>query len=494
MRIIKTATYDEMSHTAAIFILNLLYEKPNANLGLATGFTPKGLYRELIQSQRTLNIDLSQVSFFHLDEYLGYRPTDSESMGHFLNEQLFQPLNVSPSQIAYVPALENESGCQKYEALIASQGEIDLQILGIGQNGHIAFNEPGTPFWKRTHIAQLSDDTRQANARYFSSGETPSHAMTMGPATILKAKQILLLVSGKNKANAVKAMLQEPLSEDCPASILRFHPRVTLILDQDAASEIDECAFWSGDEQLHVHHRSDGFLKPVQKVMVAAPHPDDASIGCGGTLARLKSEGHELVFVSMSSGHRADIPGTTQQERVEIRAAEAQHEAHLFQSPHVLLSLDFYEQGYIPSSADIQAFKKVLKQEKPQIVFSASDKDRHPAHAYSAHIIKEAISQLAPFERPELWFYEGPWFLFERDDFNVVVECSQADMSLKLQGIQAHDSQVSRKRYDLAAQALSQFRAITTPESRLSSFGAEIDDCGEFVEVFQRVILDYRDL
>lgn len=490
MRIIQTASYQEMSQTAAILILNQLVEKRELVLGLATGQTPSGLYQALIKAQQNLQLSLAETHFFHLDEYLNMTPEAPESMAAFLQRALLDPLNIPPAQRHFVPAASRspEQACLDYEAEIEAHGGIDVQILGIGQNGHIAFNEPGTAFDQRTHIAQLSASTRNANARYFASGETPEQAMTLGLQSILQARQIILLASGQSKAAAIHKLLEGPIHEDCPATVLRFHPHLTVVLDREAASD---CRFplpRFEAEALQVLETHTPMGQQYQRILVAAPHPDDASIGCGGLLARLQREGAELHFVSMSSGHRAQIDGTSKEERIAIRQREAEAEAALFGGSFSPLNLPFYEHNYIPSSEDIRATLNCLQNFKPDLVLSTSPEDLHPAHRFSARIIQEALRTYAlKTPCPELWFYEGPWFLFDREAFNTVVALSAADQDLKMRGIQAHASQISRKRYDLAAASLARFRAITVPESRLSRFGGSRQDLGEAIEIFQRV-------
>lgn len=492
MRIIQTASYSELSHTAAILILNELLEKPEFVLGLATGHTPSGLYRELVSTHQELGIDIGRLHCFHLDEYLGMRPEDPESMACFLRSHLLEPLGLQPAQCHFVPATSEEpaTACRSYEAEMAAIGGIDLQILGIGANGHIAFNEPGTPFDTSTHVASLSDSTRAANARYFASGETPRAAMTMGPRNILQARRILMLVAGANKAEAVRRMLLEPVSEDCPASVLRYHPDVTLILDRDAAALLPMPLPRFKALPLEVHTRSQP-LPAYKLALVAAPHPDDASIGCGGALHRLKRQGCRLHFVSMSSGHRADIPGTTQAERTEQRMNEGRAEAEVFGGDFTPLNLPFYDHHYVPGREDVTRLVALLQQVRPDLVFSTSPQDRHPCHRASALIVQEALREVSSADyRPELWCYEGPWYLFERDDFNSVIELEGGDLEHKLRGVAAHISQVSRKRYDLASESLARFRAITVPESRLSSFGTGLQDLGEHIEIFQRLVFE----
>ncbi len=490
MRIIQTANYEQLSQTAAILILSEVLSHARFVLGLATGHTPAGLYKAMLKSAQAMGLKPDRLISFHLDEYLGLDAEHPESMAAYLKSHFLDPLAIPISQQFFVPAAnaDSEQACRDYEAQITAAGGIDLQILGIGRNGHIAFNEPGTPFHQQTHVTRLSKDTLAANAQYFASGQTPDSAMTMGPATILKAREIIVLASGKSKAEAVKQMLCGPLDESCPASILRLHPAVTLILDQDAASVLEQPFKVFCSEPLKTY--TNGLIMPdnCQRILVAAPHPDDASIGCGGTLARLHKQGAKIHLVSMSSGHRADIPNTTQADRVTIREAEGRQEALRLQADFSALNLPFYERGYMPSSEDIQILLELFRKVQPTVIFSTSVNDRHPAHRASALIVQETVKRYQSETKKilEIWFYEGPWYLFERDDFNTVVQLRPDEITLKMLGVQSHDSQVSRKRYDLAAEALARFRAITVPESRLSGFGKTLD-LDDHVEIFERV-------
>lgn len=488
MRILQVTDYAQLSQTAATLILNQLLAQPRLNLGLATGQTPSGLYAALVAAQQSLGLDLGQVQFFHLDEYRGLSPSDPESMAAFLTRQLLDPLQIAPEQRHFVPACEPDprQACRDYEARMAAAGGLDLQILGLGHNGHIAFNEPGTPFDLDTHLIQLHPRTRAANARYFASGETPAEALTLGCRSILNARSLMLLVTGADKAEAVAAMVHGPLHEDCPASVLRLHPDLTLILDQAAASRLQLPL--PRFEPLPLQVMPPDQPLPGRRILVAAPHPDDAAIGCGGALARWHQQGAALHLVAMSSGHRADMPEPTAAARAARRQAEAEAEANCFGAAFTALNLPFYERHYVPGSADIEAFVALLREWQPDCVLSASPQDRHPAHRASAWIVREALQVwLSESDAEvELWDYEGPWFVFERDAFNAVVPFGPEALQQKMAGIQAHQSQVSRKRYDLAAEALGTFRAITVPESRLSGFGAAQQDLGLQAEVFQR--------
>ena len=241
IRVIITRDYDEMSKLAAKMIADAIRSKPNLVLGLATGETPIGCYRELVRMHKEEGLDFSQVVTFNLDEYLGLPPSHEQSYHYFMYVNLFNHINIKKENI-HIPngVAENvEEHCREYERMIKEAGGIDLQLLGIGRNGHIGFNEPGSPFDSRTRVVKLAEMTRRDNARFFKSiDEVPTHAITMGLATIMEAKKIILIASGKNKADAIAKSVEGPKTTAVPASILQDHPDCTFIIDKDAASKL----------------------------------------------------------------------------------------------------------------------------------------------------------------------------------------------------------------------------------------------------------------
>jgi len=226
------ANKDEIARLAYQVMLSAINEKENVTLGLATGSSPEGIY-ELFRQNKP---DVSHVTTINLDEYVGLEADHVQSYRHFMNEQLFNHLDFKKT---YVPNGTSEDACIEYDNIL-SENPIDLQLLGIGTNGHIAFNEPGSSFDNTTSIVNLTDETIEANSRFFEKREdVPTTAVTMGIKSIMKAKEILLIASGKNKAAAIKAMLEEDMTEDLPASVLQSHPNVIIIIDEDAASMIN---------------------------------------------------------------------------------------------------------------------------------------------------------------------------------------------------------------------------------------------------------------
>lgn len=237
MKVIVCDNYDEVSEKAAQLVEAQILENDHSVLGLATGSTPLGLYERLVEGVTSRGISYKNVRTINLDEYLGLDKGHSESYRTFMSDNLFDKIDIL-TENTYIPDGTSDSPeeeCLRYEQVIDSEGPIDLQILGIGTNGHIGFNEPGTDSNSLTHVVELVASTRESNARFFSSiDEVPTHAITTGIKSILKSEKIILLASGESKAEAVKTLLSKKVSERFPASFLWNHKDVTLLVDQDA--------------------------------------------------------------------------------------------------------------------------------------------------------------------------------------------------------------------------------------------------------------------
>ena len=239
MNIIRAKDYQDMSRKAANIISAQIIMKPDCVLGLATGSTPVGTYRQLIEWYEKGDLDFSRVSTVNLDEYRGLTHIDPQSYYYFMKENLFDHVNIDKTA-THVPDGTNPDAadaCVKHEQIIKSLGGIDLQLLGLGNNGHIGFNEPGAAFEKETHLVDLAESTIRANARFFTSiDEVPKQAYTMGIRTIMQAKKILVVVSGESKADIVSRAFFGPVTPEVPASILQMHPDVTVVCDEAALS------------------------------------------------------------------------------------------------------------------------------------------------------------------------------------------------------------------------------------------------------------------
>ncbi|HZJ85627.1 MAG TPA: glucosamine-6-phosphate deaminase [Erysipelotrichaceae bacterium] len=239
MKVVIVKDYDEMSKAAANIMIEAVRENPEINLGLATGGSPVGMYENLVKDHKENKTSYKDVKSFNLDEYLGLPQQHSQTYYTFMHQNLFDHIDIKEENI-FIPSSDKdkaEENAQAYEKLITDH-QIDLQLLGIGTNGHIGFNEPGASFDGKTDIVDLTSETIEANSRYFEGNKdlVPTQAISMGIGSIMRAKKIILIASGQNKAEAIKGLVEDKITEDLPASVLRNHPDVTLVLDKEAAS------------------------------------------------------------------------------------------------------------------------------------------------------------------------------------------------------------------------------------------------------------------
>lgn len=253
MRVIVESTPVNVAARAARIVANLVRRKPNCVLGLATGSTPLGMYAELARMHREEGLDFSRVVTFNLDEYVGLEPAHPQSYRHFMDEHFFRHINIDLRN-THVPdgrALDFDAHCQQYEKLIHDHGGIDLQVLGIGSDGHIAFNEPGSSLGSRTRLKTLTAETVRDNARFFGSEEAvPRLAITMGVGTILESRQCLLLACGRNKARAIRDTVEGPITAQVTASALQLHRDVICIVDEEAAALLARRDYYREVEEL----------------------------------------------------------------------------------------------------------------------------------------------------------------------------------------------------------------------------------------------------
>ncbi len=241
MKVIVTENYDEMSKQAAKIMIDVVKSNPKAIIGLATGSTPLGLYAEMIKDHKENGTSYKDISTVNLDEYAGLDVTSDQSYVYFMRHNLFEGLDIDlkNTNIENGKAADREAECERYNKLLDKMRQ-DIQVLGIGSNGHIAFNEPGTPFESTTHIVDLTESTIKDNSRLFASiDDVPRQAFTMGLKNIMNAKRVLILANGKNKAKAVYGLVKGPKTTDVPASVLQDHPDCILICDKEAAALLD---------------------------------------------------------------------------------------------------------------------------------------------------------------------------------------------------------------------------------------------------------------
>ncbi len=242
MVICKAKDYKDLSRKAANIIRAQVVMKPDCVLGLATGSTPIGTYEKLVKWYKKGDLDFSKVTSVNLDEYKGLGDDNDQSYRYFMNTNLFDHVNINKANTFVPDGLEPDSdkACEEYEKIIERSGGIDLQLLGLGHNGHIGFNEPCDHFPKKTHCVDLTKSTIEANMRFFESeADVPRQAYTMGIGSIMLAKKILVVVNGESKAPILKKVVEGPVTPEVPASILQLHPDVTIVADEAALGELD---------------------------------------------------------------------------------------------------------------------------------------------------------------------------------------------------------------------------------------------------------------
>ena len=245
MRIYREKDYNAMSRRAAAVIAAQIVSKPDCVLGLATGSTPVGAYQQLVKWYEQGDLSFAEVRSVNLDEYYGLSPDHDQSYRYFMQSNLFDHVDIAPENTNVPDGLAKDptAECLRYERKAAELGYADLQLLGLGRNGHIGFNEPCDCFPVATHLVDLTESTIEANARFFASADdVPKQALTMGVGTIMKARKILIVASGADKADAVWKAFAGPITPEVPASILQLHPDVTLVADEAALSKLTEAA------------------------------------------------------------------------------------------------------------------------------------------------------------------------------------------------------------------------------------------------------------
>ncbi|HEX5443728.1 MAG TPA: glucosamine-6-phosphate deaminase [Pirellulales bacterium] len=268
MRVIVENDKDGVSKRAARVVADLVRRRPNCVLGLATGSTPLGMYAELVRMHHEDGLDFSRVVTFNLDEYVGLSANHPQSYRYFMQRNLFDHINID-ARDTHVPdgrALDFEAYCEQYERLIVEEGGIDLQVLGIGSDGHLAFNEPGSSLGSRTRLKTLTEETVRDNARFFGGEEdVPRLAITMGVGTILESRQCLLLAAGKSKAKAIRDTIEGPITAQVTASALQLHRDVIAILDEEAARLLERCDYYLEVERAQAALQANQLNRPVER-------------------------------------------------------------------------------------------------------------------------------------------------------------------------------------------------------------------------------------
>ena len=451
-------------------VLDLSHERSEPRVCLASGNTFRDFFRLAAQAVRESDVSLSSFRFTHLDEFIAFGPGRAGGMATQIQDEFLAPIGAAPQAFLPVDARGEGDVVARHRERLEAFGRLDLVLLGIGANGHVAFNEPGTSFGRGCARVVLDEVTRRANAARFPGGCCPEEALTLGPAEILASRELLLVALGAAKASAVKAMLEGPLSPACPASLVRLHPRATVILDRAAAAEL-EGERWPSTAPLPPLTMAAGSLAPGGPVAVVSPHPDDASLSAGGLLAGLDA-GTDVHLIQMTTGARAAVPGLDPEGVAALREEEAREEARILGGRAWFLRAAGYETGAFEEE-DCKRLLELLARIRPAWVVVPSRDDPHPTHALVRRIADESLRRLLLREkRPfQVWTAEGAWHLLHRSEVNMLVILDEETEDRKLAAARAHRSQMERLPFDEAARHLARLRGLLFSESALGPGG-----------------------
>ncbi len=484
MKIIITKNYSELSKKASKIVIEEMAVKANLVMGFATGSTPLGLYKKIIKAEKKGKIDFSRVTTFNLDEYYPIKRTDKNSYYYFMFKNLFDKVKIKKSKINILngETKDPQKECKLYQDKLR-KNKIDIQVLGIGVNGHIGFNEPNFSFKNKTRLVNLAEKTIKDNSRFFiRKKDVPEKALTMGIADIMDAKKIVLLASGFNKAKAVKRMIEGPIDESCPASVLRKHHNATVILDKKAASLLKEDKILFSIEKTDYRILTKENMPKGKRILVISPHPDDVSINCGGVMALLRKYNKISAFI-MTTGYRSYVPNKTKEEIIEIREKETIKESKVSGFIPYFLRLNFYDdyKGKFENK-DIKEVIQKLKKINPDIIFVPQKNDRHPTHKLSRNIVLKCLKRMR--KKKELWNYETTWALFDSGKFNLIVPFPEKILKLKIKAVKQHKSQITRTPYDVVVRSLAKFRGALVPEQELFGYGEKSTLKDKNIELF----------
>jgi glucosamine-6-phosphate deaminase len=465
-------------------LLAAVEEKPDLIISVFAGTPAFGAYRLLAERARDELIDFSRVRFVVFDELIirgntaapEIRGDTAAPFRTALEERLFRPLGVAAENIiSFNPAKDRAAEVARIASLL-SVGGIDIALLSVDSRGHIGFHVSGSNLESAAGIVPVENAERWGATEAFS----------VGLADLARASRIMLFAAGRNLAEIVLRLTEGSFDPTTPISVLQRHGNVTLIADTGALSRVSRHERMSG-----IHS---GFLimdgesvSSGRAVVVISPHPDDAPISLGGTMAML-SQANRVVTAVMSTGHRSFIYGTQRGERIAIRESEVTKESRILGVEARFLRLPFYDNNYEVSERDLEILVALLREVDPDWVFMPHAKDSHPAHVASRRIAQDSLRRLLAGSRKtvEVWNFEGPWALFNRGEFNTIVTVPRLAFERKLQAIRAHESQVARTPYDVAAESLARLRSALVPESELAGFGARPPRLDAWLELFYR--------
>lgn len=418
-------------------------------LGLPTGSTPIGVYERLIQLYRNEKISFRNVVTFNMDEYVGLAATNENSYHYFMHHHFFDHIDIPVENINLLDGMaENlEQECINYEKKIKQYGKINFFLCGIGTDGHIAFNEPGSSLQSRTRVKTLCEDTIHSNKIHFDSrtSDIPRVALTVGIGTIMDAEEVLLMASGTNKAWAIQQCIEGSISNICTSSVFQMHPKATIICDDEATNElrVKHVKYYKG-LQKHIDIMGQiitnpllDYIKPDDKIVITSPHPDDDVIGMGGTLQLFPNKKNVTIayLTSGTGGLHRNAPNMRNLEALSAVKVLGYNKQNLH-----FLTLPFYhtEQREI-STSDSDIISSFLHKESPKHLFVCADKDPKETHHKCLTIIRDTI---LPPSVQFVWFYMSAWNTFDNYSLaNCKVYFEKSKFYKKILSIALHHSQ-----------------------------------------------------
>jgi glucosamine-6-phosphate deaminase len=428
-------------------------EKPFV-LGLPTGSTPIPIYEKLIQKYRHGKVSFKNVITFNMDEYYPMKKSSKESYHYFMWTNFFSHIDIKSENVHILDGetKDFETECNNYEELI-KDNPIDLFLGGIGSNGHLAFNEPGSDFTSKTRLVTLNNETITANSRFFNSLKSvPQQALTVGLSTIMTAKEIIIVATGKAKANVINKLINSVMIEpqtDLPISVLNFHPNASIYIDNDASSMLmpeQRSKFMVNNNNFDVTGtkiipKLMFVIKSTDKVMFTSPHPDDDVLGCGGVMYMLNkhllnpSEQVSIVYMTNGTGGLQDG-----HKNNTLRIKEAQDAVSCLGYNHSVIdsTMPFYSKSNRKLSIeDIDKMSELLENIEPNHIFVCCDPDPKMTHIKCLNILESCNM---PSSVKHIWLYKSAWESFG-NDFNIEILINDNVMEKKKKAIMAHRSQ-----------------------------------------------------
>lgn len=467
MRVIIKSTYDAICYWTASYIKNKIMERIDTKIviGLPTGSTPLQVYKYLIDFYNNNELTFKHVITFNMDEYIGLDRSHVQSYYYFMFNNFFNHIDINHNNIYILDGMSNnlEQECLNYEKLIKDNGGIDLMLGGIGTDGHIAFNEPGSSLNSITRIKTLNDETIESNSRFFEKiQDVPKMALTIGIQTIMNSKEILIIASGYNKAKAIEASIEKPISHMCPGSILQNHPKTCFVIDDAATNElkVKTVNYFKG-LQKSIDYQGNPILKNLtnhikhdNRILIFSPHPDDDVIGIGGMIYNF-SKKLDINIAYMTSGENGVPHNQSDKLCREQEAINAIQTLGLEKSNALFLRLPFYKhaQHFMIESDDINKYNyhndkqicyETICAKNPTDIFICSDNDPNGTHKKCYNILQEMFFDYPKLENINIWLYKGAWS--HVDNVNAIsLPITKEIMDIKLISIKQHLSQYPPK-------------------------------------------------